>query len=60
MCCKQACLSHWYNVYVTSKTRKRKIEQSIHDRYKGSNICEGLFRYMMGFKVTSKDFVNEM
>ena len=28
--------------------------------YKGSSICEGLFRSMMGFKVTSKDFMNEI
>ena len=41
--CKQVCLSHWHNVYVTSKTRKEKIEQGIHGWYEGSNICEGLF-----------------
>ena len=36
------CLSHWHNVYVTSKTRKGKIEQGIHGWYKVSNICEDL------------------
>jgi len=30
MALQQVCLSHWNNVYVTSKTRKRKIEQGIH------------------------------
>ena len=35
-------LSHWHSVYVTSKTRKGKIEQGIHGWYKSSNIYEGL------------------
>ena len=47
--------------YVCDKqNKKKKIEQSIYDWYKGSNICEGLFQSMMGFKVTSKDFMNEI
>ena len=40
--------------------QEKENRGNIHDWYKGSNICEGLFRSMMGFKVTSKDFVNEM
>ena len=45
---------------VASKVVKEIWEQGTHDWHEGSNICEGLFRSMMGFKVTSKDFVNEM
>ena len=41
------------------QNKKRKIEQGFMVDIKAL-ICEGLFRFKMGFKVTSKDFVNEM